>query len=110
MSSREERKKAIQAYKERKEVGGIYRLVNTQTNWQSPLLATPNLRGLESRLQFAKKTNTCVDPSLQSQWAAYGPDAFALVEVEQLEKKPEQTPQAFREELAELLALHEAEA
>ena len=104
---KEDRKKALKAFKEREEVGGLYRIRNTQTGWESPLCATPNLGGMRNRLQFAQKTNTNFDTMLKSQWEVYGPHAFSFVVVEELVKKPEQTTAEFREELAALLALHE---
>lgn len=105
MNTNEARKKALRAYKEREEVGGLYRIIHTPTGWQTPIAATPNLEGMKNRLAFAKKTNTRFDESLKGVWEAEGPDGFALVEVERLAKKPEMTTSEFREELADLLAL-----
>lgn len=107
MPSHEERKKAIQAYKEKEEVGGLIRYVNRANNWESPLTAIPNLQGAENHLAFSKKTNSCPNTMLKAKWAEYGPDGFELVVVEKLAKKPEHTTKEFREELADLLALWE---
>lgn len=105
MNTNEARKKALRAYKEREEIGGLYRIINTNTGWQSPITATPNLEGMKNRLAFAKKTNTRFDESLKGAWEAEGPDGFELVEIERLAKKPEMTIAEFREELADLLTL-----
>lgn len=105
MPSHEEKKKAIQAYKDREEVGGLYRIAHPAKGWQSALAATPNLAGMRNRLEFAKKTNTRFDKLLEGVWEEYGPEGFEFVEVERLAKKPETSTADFREELAELLAL-----
>lgn len=105
MPNHDERKKAIQAYKERKEVGGLYRIINTQTGWKSELAATVNMQGSKNRLEFSKKTNACFDKLMEAEWKQCGPEAFEFVEVEILEKKPEQSTVEFREELADLLTL-----
>lgn len=105
MPSNEARRKAIRAYKEREEVGGLYKYVNTETGWESAVMATPNLEGQQNRLQFAQKTGVPFDNAMREQWNASGPNAMAFVTVEKLAKKPEQTPAEFREELAALLKL-----
>lgn len=105
MDTRSERKKAIQAYKESATVGGIYRFANPARGWQSPLAATPNLKGQENHLVFAQKTGSCTDSMLAKKWKEYGAEGFVFEVVETLEQKPEQTTAEFREELAALLEL-----
>lgn len=107
MSNKEARKKALEAYKERKEVGGIYYYANTENGWKSPLLATPNLQGAINALAFAQRTGHCTFSHLKEQWQQSPPEAFSLVVVERLEKKAEQTPADFQEELKTLWALHQ---
>lgn len=105
MESKEARKKAIKAYKEAETVGGIYRLINPAHDWVGPLSATPNLKGMQSKMQFAQKTRTCFENSLRKTWEAYNGEGFEIVILEELEKKPEHTTQEFREDLGELLLL-----
>ena len=105
MEGKQSRREAAKAYKEREIYGGLYRIVNTVTGWTSPLTVTQNLDGKMNSFQFGVRTNSCFDPSLQGQWAAYGPAAFELVVLERLKKKPGQDSRAFREELQALLAL-----
>lgn len=107
MSSQDARRKAIRAYKEREETGGLYRVVNLQTGWKSPVAATPNLQGQRNKFQFAQRTHTRFEEMLRGEWETYGPEAFAFEEVERLVKKPEMTTKEFREELEALLALHQ---
>lgn len=109
MTSNEQRKEALKAYKEREEVGGLYRIVHRAGGWESPLCATPNLQGQENKLRFTKKTDTCTDSMLKEPWSRLSHDGFAFVVVEKLVKKPEMTPAEFREELADLLKLWVAE-
>lgn len=105
----EARKQARRAYKERQELGGLFRIVNTQSGWESPLMAATDLQGRKNRFAFAQKTRACFDEALREQWAAYEPEVFAFVEVERLAKKPEMTAAAFIEELNVLLAMHRQE-
>lgn len=107
MSDREKRRDAVKAYKERKETGGLYRIVNRETGWLSPLCVTMNLEGVRNRFIFAQRTGTQVESMLREQWRQYPPDVFAFEEVERLEKKPEQSSGEFREELEALLAMYE---
>ncbi len=105
MDGKAARREAVKAYKERKEVGGLYRIVSTKSGWQGPLMGTPNLEGARNRFEFGKKTGACFDSSAAAQWAQDGPEAFEFVEVERLEKKPEQSSGEFREEIAAMLEM-----
>lgn len=105
----EDRKQARKAYKESESLGGLFRIVNTESGWESPLMATTDLQGRKNRLAFAKKTHTRFDETLREQWAAYAPEVFEFVEVERLSKKPEMTAAAFIEELNVLLAMYRQE-
>ncbi len=105
MSEKQGRRDAIRAYKEREEIGGLYRIVNTATGDATPLMATPNMAGQRNRFEFGKTTGACFDSSVQDQWNQYGPSAFEFVEVERLKRKPEQSVAEFRDELQALLTL-----
>lgn len=106
MSDQAGRREAIKAYKERMEVGGLYRIVNTKTGWATQLMATPNLEGQKNRFEFSKRTGSPLDSTLRDEWAKHGPDAFQFEEVERLTQKPGQSPADFREELSTLLKLY----
>lgn len=109
MSDSIRRKEAIRAYKERDEVGAVFRYIH-ETGWESPLLTTPNLAGKQNMLAFSKKTNSCTDSSLADAWSRLAAEGFGIAVVETLKKKPELTAQDFREELLALRALHEGNA
>lgn len=104
MKSNEARKQAIAAYKDQKDIGGLYRVVHAN-GWQGPVSATPNLAGMQNRLAFAKKTGGCFDMALRDVWDQFPAEGFSFVEIERLQRKAEQTPADFRRELADLLAL-----
>ncbi len=108
MEDKASRRDAVKAYKERQEVGGLYRIVNAKTGWKGPVVATPNLAGIRNRFEFGKKTGACFDSSVAEQWAKEGGTDLEFLEVERLERKPEQSPEDFKEELSALLALWNA--
>lgn len=110
MEGKKNRREAVKAYKERETYGGLYRIVNNVTGWQSPFMVTPNIDGKLNSFQFGVSTNSCFDPSLQAQWTEYGAQAFELVVLERLKKKPELDGSAFREELQALIALWQEDA
>ncbi len=110
MDDKASRREAVKAYKERQEVGGLYRIVNGKTGWKGPVLATQNLVGVRNRFEFGKKTGACFDSGVAEQWAKEGSADLEFLEVERLERKPEQSSREFREELSALLALWKEEA
>lgn len=105
MPEQDARRRAKQAYKEQASRGGLYRIKNTATGWESVLLATVNLAGQKNKLHFAQKTGTVFTGIPEEAWKSQPCEAFAFVEVEALEQKPDQTVKEFREDLAALLEL-----
>jgi len=106
MSEKSDRREMTRAYKERMEVGGLYRIVNTITGFTGPVAATPNLRGMANRLAFSRHTKTCFDQALSDIWEKTRGEGFSMEEIERLERKPEQTAAEFAEELKALLDLY----
>jgi hypothetical protein len=92
------RKELTLAYKERKVVGGVYQIVNTQ-NSNFLLASTADLQGAQNRFDFAQKTGSCIHFKLQKDWAEFGPSAFKFEILEELEKKEDQSPKEFQEDL-----------
>ncbi len=90
-----DRKKELKAqYKERKVIGGVFVIKNTATG-KLFLDSTTDLQGSKNRFAFAQQTGSCVDLKLQSDWARYGKDAFALEVMEELVKSGTQTTSEF---------------
>lgn len=94
----EDKKALTLAYKERKVIGGVYRIVNNK-NSNAILASTADLHGMQSRFDFAQKTGSCIHFKLQKDWAEFGPSAFEFETLEELEKKEDQTPKEFQEDL-----------
>ncbi len=99
-----QRKKLISDYKERPVTGGVFLIVNDVTG-RVLLLAERDLQGSRNKFQFAQSTNLCAYGKLGEDWRKYGPEAFRFELLEELEKKPEQTPREFQEDLDTLAQL-----
>lgn len=102
-----DRHKIRREYKEREDIGGLYRYVDTANGWASPLYATPNMQGQRSKVQFAKKLGDCPEPAIQNHFNAHGGTTLEMVEIEQLKRKPDQTLPEFRADLKALLELYQ---
>lgn len=98
---KQNRKELIQNYKERKIIGGIYCIKNTE-NGKILLQATVDLQGGLNRYEFAIKTGSCVSVFLQKDWAVYGKDVFVVEVLDRLEKKEEQTQKEFLQDIKDL--------
>lgn len=101
---KEQRKKLREQYKTRKVVGGVYRIRNRETGrfylqWTDDIQATRNW--YKSCTDFG----SCPLPHLQADWKQYGVDAFALEEMDLLEKPEDQAREDFFIDLKTLLEL-----
>ena len=96
--SKERRKELQEAYKNRKIVGGVYKIINTKTG-KYFLSWTNNIESKCTAFEFAKKANNCFLPHLQKEWTQYGGDIFTIEVVEQLDKKKDQTMDSFQEDI-----------
>lgn len=93
------RKEMLNAYKERKIIGGICAIKNT-INGKMLLLSVTDLQGYKNRFRFSQVTGgSCLDLRLQKDWKEFGIEAFSLEVLEELEKKDTQTPKEFNDEL-----------
>jgi hypothetical protein len=84
MQSREFKKLAIAAYKEKKIVAGIYaiRCKAIESLWVGKAL---NLSTIWNRLTFELRLGNCRCRSLQQAWNTYGSDSFILEQIEQVD-------------------------
>ena len=101
------RKEIINQYKERKLIGGVYTITNTQ-NGKYLLGHAANLKSVQNRFQFALMTGSTLHPKLQKDWDALGVQAFTLTILEELEQRPEQSQAAFIDDLKMLEQLWRA--
>lgn len=105
---KENKKAAIKAYKERRAVGGVYSITNTQTG-EKHLFSTTDLHGAENRFKLTVQTGSCCVLSMQKEWNAYGAEAFCFEVMESLEQGELQESREFREDVKALLELWQTE-
>jgi hypothetical protein len=103
-----ERRALSKDFKERRMVGGIYLIRNTQSG-RYLLGHTLDLASARHRFQFSVTTGSTIDPRVRADWAALGPHAFAFEVLEELEQGPDQTRAQFDADLVELAELRRAE-
>lgn len=96
------KKELISAYKEKKTIGCIYLLKNTE-NGKALLLTAPDMQGAQNRYNFAIKTGGCVHPKLQADWK--NGCTFDMEILDTLEKKDDTNNKEFAEDLKALAEL-----
>jgi 2-phospho-L-lactate transferase/gluconeogenesis factor (CofD/UPF0052 family) len=102
----DKRKTLINEYKQRKIIGGIYRVTNTRNGMYLLDYAT-NLQAKQNSFNFMASSGSCFDYRLKKDWAAFGGKAFIFEMLEALEKKKEQTQDEFIDDLKMLEQLWE---
>lgn len=103
------RKKEItNAYKERRSCGGVYTITNTE-NGRYLLGYAADLKSVQNRFQFALTTGLVVHPKMKDDWQQYGPQAFKLAILEELEQKPGQSSADFVDDVRTLAELWQAD-
>lgn len=95
------KREKILVYKERKIVGGVYCIKNT-VNGKMLVQSAVDLHGAKNRFVFAQQTNYVPHFKLQEDWQTVGKDAFVFEVLEELEKKDEQNPKEFAEDVKTL--------
>jgi len=101
---KENRKALITEFKDRKNVGGIYGIINDVSGIRH-IYSTPNIEGSKNRFEFAMKTGSCIIPQRQNEWEEFGSTAFHFEKLEELEKGNEQTSRSFADDLKLLLEM-----
>jgi hypothetical protein len=81
--TRADRKAAIDAYKQRKVVAGIYSVTCTPTG-QRWVGAANDLSTIKNRIWFTLGLPRTSWPDLQAAWNTHGADAFRFEEIERL--------------------------
>ncbi len=103
-----DRKKAVQNYQEREVIGGIFQIINPLNGTTFRLKSSADLQAEQNKLNFAKTTNTCLEPELRTQWTEFGPDVFEMRILETLKMNKDQSLSEFKEDLKLLLELWKA--
>jgi len=88
------RRELTEAYKERKIIGGIYRVTNSRTGMYM-LEHTQNLQAKRNSFDFMVSSGTCFHHKLQVDWADMGASVFTFEVLAELEKKPDQSQPGF---------------
>ncbi|MGO8946734.1 MAG: GIY-YIG nuclease family protein [Ktedonobacterales bacterium] len=101
------RKAMSQAYKERRLVGGVYRITSTH-NGKYLLGHAADVASVRNRFEFSVTTGSAVDPRLRTDWEEFGASTFTLDVLEELEKPSEQSQSDFLEDLKTLEELWRA--
>ena len=92
------RKTLINQYKQRKVIGGIYRVNNTR-NGMYLLGHAADLQAKKNSFDFMLSTGSCFDYKLKKDIAEFGNKAFNFEVLETLEKKNEQSREEFEDDL-----------
>ena len=98
MKNNGKKKEILAQYKEREIIGGVYLIRNTVNN-KLLLDAATDLQSIRNRFEFARKTGSCVNPQLQSDWSGHGSGAFVFEVLEELKKTSAQTENEFKAEV-----------
>lgn len=98
------RKELLEAYKRRKQIGGVYAVTNTKTG-RALVLASADIEGIRKRYEFAEMTGGCFHPKLLRDVETLGCGVFAFTVLDTLEKKETQTDREFSDDLEALLEL-----
>lgn len=98
---KQNKKELTAAYKERKITGGVYAIVNSETE-KMLILPAHDLQGSKNRFEFSQKTNGCMNLKLQNDWQKFGSAAFRFEVLEELTKKESQTAEEFDEDIRTL--------
>lgn len=98
------KKDLIAAYKQRKQIGGVYAVTNKATG-KALVLASAEIGGIQKRYEFAEATGGCFHPKLQQDANRFGNGAFSFAVLETIERKDTQTDREFAEDLDVLLSM-----
>ena len=96
-----DKKELKDTYKQRKIIGGIYRVTNTR-NGMYLFNYTPNIQAKQNAFDFAVSSNMVFDNRLRKDWESFGGACFRFEVLETLEKKKDQTQEQFVEDLKAL--------
>ncbi len=92
------RKTLKNEYKQRRIIGGIYRVTNTRNGMYLLDYAT-NLQAKQNAFDFMASSGSCFYYKLEKEWAEFGGKAFIFETLEALEKKKEQSQDEFVDDL-----------
>lgn len=94
----ENRKDLINAYKQRKIIGGVFTVTNTATG-RYLLEAAGDITARQNAFNFSVSTNNPFDYKMRKEWQTSGAAAFNFKVLDTLEKKENQSQEQFLEDL-----------
>jgi hypothetical protein len=94
----DKRKDLINAYKQRKILGGVFKVANT-ANGQYLLDSAADIQARQNSFNFSVSTNNPFDYKMRTDWQASGAAAFTFEVLDTLEKKEAQSQEQFIEDL-----------
>jgi hypothetical protein len=99
MPNEMDRKKTLTSeYKQRRIIGGIYRVTN-ERNGMYLLDHATNLQAKQNAFDFMVSSTSCFHFKLSKDWAVSGGESFTFEILESLEKKKEQSQDEFVDDL-----------
>jgi hypothetical protein len=99
------RKALINEYKQRKILGGIYRVTNTR-NGMYLLDYAANIQAKQNAFDFMVSSSSCLDYRLKKDLEALGSRVFGFEILETLEKKRDQSQDEFMTDLETLAKMY----
>ena len=98
MKVEKSKKELREKYKDRKVVGGVY-LIRNSENSRILICSTADLQSSINRFEFAKKTGSCVDLKLQGDWSKCRGASFNFEVLEELNREETQTANEFMDDI-----------
>ncbi len=93
-----DKKELVNEYKQRKIIGGVFRVVNTK-NGKYLLDYAPDIQAKQNSFNFMVTTNTSFDYKMDKDWKEFGAAAFKFEVLDSIEKKKDQSQEQFIEDL-----------
>ncbi len=97
----EDRKARINEYKERKIIGGVFRVINIK-NGKYLLDYATDLQAKQNNFNFMVTTNASFDYKMDKDWKEFGVSAFKFDVLDSIEKKKDQSQAQFVDDLKTL--------
>ena len=98
------KKTLLNEYKQRKMLGGVFRVTNTKSG-RYLLDYAVNPQARQNSFQFMSSLGSCFDYKLQDDWETCGSKAFVFEILETIIKKDAQTQEEFMRDLQTLAQL-----
>jgi len=95
------KKKLKNEFKERMLIGGVYAIANSRKD-KRILGHAVDLRAAQNRFDFSVAIGSCVFPELETDWKESGGRDFVFEVLEELEIKPDQSREEFKDDLITL--------